>query len=247
MNYDKPELRDRLASEYVLGTLHGRARRRFQRLMKNDPALRAAVEFWEHELMPMAAPLSAPMPSADLWNRVAARVAPAARGAPEKQGFARWLQSLLEPRTLGMLATGLFLGLSLSIVMPPLLDRGGEDTGDRQLPASYAGILNDANGHPAMLVSSRRYGRIVDIKLLRPIGLGQDQVLQLWALPNTGAPISLGVVPAQGKGQVELPATSDELLASVTELAVSVAPKSAAPTPAPVGGFILRGPCAKFW
>ena len=95
MNYDRPELRDRLASEYVLGTLHGRARQRFQRLMKDDPALRAAVEFWERQLMPMAAPLSVATPSPELWNRVAARVAPP-RGSPEKSGIARWLA-----RTLG--------------------------------------------------------------------------------------------------------------------------------------------------
>jgi anti-sigma-K factor RskA len=246
MNYDRPELRDRLASEYVLGTLHGRARQRFQRLMKDDPALRAAVEFWERQLMPMAAPLSVATPSPELWNRVAARVAPP-RGAPEKSGLARWLARWLDPRTLGTLVAGLFLGLGLSLVLPPLLDRGDSGEGERQLPQSYAGILGDANGHPAMLVSSRRHGRIVDIKVLRAIGLGQDQVLQLWALPATGAPISLGLVPPQGKGRIELPATSEELLANVTELAVSVTPRNAASAPAPSGAFILRGPCAKFW
>src|SRR5213592_2619358 len=102
MNYDRPELRDRLASEYVLGTLHGRARQRFQRLMKDDPALRAAVEFWERQLMPRAAP---------------------PRGSPEKSGLARWLARWLDPRTLGTLVAGLFLGLGLSLVLPPLLDR----------------------------------------------------------------------------------------------------------------------------
>ncbi len=55
MNYARPELRDRLAAEYVLGTLHGGARRRFQRLLQQQPELRDAVEFWQRELMPMAA------------------------------------------------------------------------------------------------------------------------------------------------------------------------------------------------
>ena len=72
-------------------------------------------------------------------------------------------------------------------------------------------------------------------------------MLQLWALPVSGAPIPLGIVPAQGKGRIELSATSEELLANVTELAVSVAPSKAPPAPPASGTFILRGPCAKFW
>ncbi len=47
MNYQNPELRDRLAAEYALGTLRGAARRRFQRLMKDDPALRDLTLGWE--------------------------------------------------------------------------------------------------------------------------------------------------------------------------------------------------------
>ena len=39
MNYTRPELADRLASEYVLGTLQGRARRRFEALLPAHPAL----------------------------------------------------------------------------------------------------------------------------------------------------------------------------------------------------------------
>ena len=39
----RPEVIDRLASEYVLGTLEGGARRRFQQLMLERPAVRVAV------------------------------------------------------------------------------------------------------------------------------------------------------------------------------------------------------------
>ena len=40
MKYDNPELRDRLAAEYALGTLRGAARRRFQTPDGGDPGLR---------------------------------------------------------------------------------------------------------------------------------------------------------------------------------------------------------------
>ena len=40
MNYQDPTLRTRLAKEYVLGTLQGAARQRFERLLRYDAALR---------------------------------------------------------------------------------------------------------------------------------------------------------------------------------------------------------------
>ena len=43
MNYRRPELCDRLAAEYVLGTLHGRARARMQQLLRDDLLLQARV------------------------------------------------------------------------------------------------------------------------------------------------------------------------------------------------------------
>ena len=47
MDYSRPELADRLAAEYVLGTLQGPARRRFEALQQAHPALRQAVAQWQ--------------------------------------------------------------------------------------------------------------------------------------------------------------------------------------------------------
>jgi anti-sigma-K factor RskA len=76
MKYDRPELQQRLASEYVLGTLHGRARKRFQRLLAQHRELREAVALWERELVPLASSLTSPPPSPQVWDNIAARVAP---------------------------------------------------------------------------------------------------------------------------------------------------------------------------
>ena len=43
MDYSRPHLADSLAAEYVLGTLRGPARRRFEALLPAHPALAAAV------------------------------------------------------------------------------------------------------------------------------------------------------------------------------------------------------------
>ena len=54
MDYSRPELADRLASGYVLGTLRGPARRRFEALLPAHAMLRGAVRDWQDRLMPLA-------------------------------------------------------------------------------------------------------------------------------------------------------------------------------------------------
>ena len=66
MNSKDTDLRDCLASEYVLGTLSGPARRRFERDLERDAGLRALVVAWEERLGAIAAALPEQQPPADL-------------------------------------------------------------------------------------------------------------------------------------------------------------------------------------
>jgi len=82
MNYADPDLRDRLAAEYALGTLNGLARRRFERLLSSDRTLRSLVEDWELKLSPIAESVPALEPPAHVWDEIANRIAPAPAVAP---------------------------------------------------------------------------------------------------------------------------------------------------------------------
>lgn len=50
MRYDHSELMRQLGAEYVMGTLQGAARRRFERLLGTNEEARAQVAFWEQRL-----------------------------------------------------------------------------------------------------------------------------------------------------------------------------------------------------
>ncbi|MFN0301552.1 MAG: anti-sigma factor domain-containing protein [Burkholderiales bacterium] len=247
MNYDKPELRERLASEYVLGTLHGQARKRFQRLIRADLKTRVAVELWEQRLMPMGSPLTRTAPSGALWKGIEHRIAPQSRSATQG-ARPNLFERFFGLRALGPLAAGIAVGVIAMLIVPRF------DTSvrvavpqGRVLPEAYAGFLADQQGQSTLLISSQRHGKVADLKWLRPVSVAPDQVLQLWALAPNAAPISLGIVAAQEKPQITMPDTSEKLLSNVTELAVSVEPRGTAPVAQPSVPYLLRGPCAKFW
>jgi anti-sigma-K factor RskA len=77
MNYADPELRDRLAAEYALGTLRGPARRRFERLLSDNAQLRDLAEDWELRLNLLAESAPAVAPSVHIWEGIDERIGPA--------------------------------------------------------------------------------------------------------------------------------------------------------------------------
>ena len=85
MNYADPELRDRLAAEYALGTLRGPARRRFERLLSGDARLRDLAEDWELRVNLLAESAPAVAPPAHVWDQIAQRIGPAS--APMRESL----------------------------------------------------------------------------------------------------------------------------------------------------------------
>ena len=100
---NNPELLDRLAAGYALGTLRGGARRRFETLARDNATIRAAALVWQTRWSGLAELQDAVQPPPAVWTRIdnlvqagkagaAMQAARTAAAAPAPQG---WLGSLL--------------------------------------------------------------------------------------------------------------------------------------------------------
>src|SRR5262245_41835746 len=97
---------ERLAAEYVLGTLRGPARRRMNSMMRDSAMLRRAVAEWEERLNPMSEFSRAAQPSAKVWNSIA-RQLDLKRHEKKAAADSSLFDSLAFWRTLGTLSTAL--------------------------------------------------------------------------------------------------------------------------------------------
>lgn len=238
MNYDDPKLLDRLAAEYVLGSLPSRARRRFDRLRRQLPAAERAALDWERRLMPLSGSVPSERPPARVWEAIDERTGGASRRA--SIGSWSWL------RPLSAFALGVAVALGVVGLFPGILPLETIVQQRGTLPQSYVGILTDAQNDAVLLASSTRYGRVLSLKRLRPVDVPSGRVAVLWGLRRDGAPFAVGVVPPGDKSTITLPDTSEKLFSDVPRLAVSFETGLPAPgaTPAP---FVLTGHCVKLW
>ena len=243
-----PELLDRLAAEYALGTMRGGARRRVSKALASEPAWAQAVMRWQQQLLPLDAHVT-PLPAGEaLWRRIEVQAfgkrtaAPAATAAPSPvAALQRWWQRLLSPLPAGALALGLLMG-SLA---PGLWQQlgGGIDT---QLPESYVGVLATADGRQGLIVSSLRRGQVVDFKQITPVPVPPGQTLFLWSLDAKGEPQAIAALPQARFVSLPLVQPAEALFQRAVELAVSVEPAGATPAK-PSGAYVYRGLCGKLW
>ena len=245
----KSDLQERLAAEYALGTLRGRARERFRRWMAEDAAVASAAAKWETRLAPMTAAVAPLRPRARVWRAIQERLE---IGQPRAGGF--W-GNLVLWRSLGLAASGMAAALLVAIgliaprapepVPAPVVLRAPSN----EMGATYLAVLSDPKTRkPMLVVSAGRNSNDLWVKTLDPAIHVADKSLELWALPPGQAPKSLGLVAASEKmTALKLAAVADQSLAEAPALAVSLEPKGGSPTGAPTGPVLFSGPCIKYW
>lgn len=249
MKYQNLRLRQVLAAEYVLGTLHGRARRRFSRLLGTDAALLAEVRIWEARLAELNHGIAAVTPRAVVWASLAhqinalRKVTPiraAAAPAPRADLWRSW--ALLST------AASAILGLALwqQLQKPPQVITKTETVRVEvlvQAPLPYVAMLQPAGSEAKWKVSLYPEKGLIKVVTDGHYLIDENaKSLELWVVAKDG-PHSLGLLPTQGDGEMPMP--KDIKVEGDLTLAISLEPRGGSPTGKPTGPVLLAAPAVR--
>lgn len=245
-----PELVERLAAAYALGTLRGPARRRFEALARQHPGVRAAVLKWESHWSGLTEIQAEYTPPAAVWRRIDNLV----QADEAKAKLAQARQSITffsEPQHRWWHSWPLWQGTafaSLTIAALVVIQVGQQQKlevaqlqQERQSLAStkVVAILADGQAKAQLVVSYNTRDSVLIVEHVGAYRAADDKDLQLWALPPGNAPVSLGVLTRQGMMRVPL---KNQDLAAIPAMAVSLEPLGGVPGHSgPTGPVIFKG------
>ena len=223
MNYQRPQLLDELAAQYVLGTLRGPARRRFERYCRTNSSALHAVRRWEDRLVDLLANVVPVAPSALVWDRIKFRVRRESSLRPKRAfaTFGNWRFAAAAGIAALAIAFGLWTGFG---------------PGSSQLVAT---VVSQQQTQMWLIEAPRRRGEL-RVSAADNLALDPARAYELWALPGAGAaPVSLGLMPKSGRGTLELNEAQRLALSRSRQIAVSLEPPGGSPTGAPTGPVLF--------
>jgi anti-sigma-K factor RskA len=229
---DHPELAERIAAAYALGTLRGGARRRFESQARQSPSLRAAALAWQERFTAITELQVIMTPSPNVWKRIQnaldAQVKPraaAAENAPRSRSVGWWRFGAL-----AMSVAALVVGVHDVQLMSQLR---------AQPEIQYVAVLSDDRAAASVLVTFDPKRSTLTLKRLGAFNEGPDKSLQLWAVAPSGGPQSLGVLT--GAPVVKL-AAAEAQMRRAPLLAISLEPKGGVPGDrGPTGPVLFKG------
>jgi anti-sigma-K factor RskA len=224
------KLRDQLSAAYVVGTLKGAARRRFESYMKDSALIQREVGEWQDRLHPMAEFAGSVKPPARLWSAIEQRI----KGAESRWAF--WINlhnDLAFWRGLGLVST------TAACLLAAFLVTRAPDVALTST-TSFVAMLADDKSQPVIVITGDASRHQLVARLISHPAVEAGKSLELWAVPQKGNPRSLGLVSADGS--VTLPLPDFATPQSAPLLAVTLEPKGGSPNPnGPTGPILFKG------
>lgn len=240
MNLQKhPNRLDTLAAHYALGSLRGGARRRFETLARELPAVRLAAQDWQARLAGLTELQMSVPPNPVVWTRLQNLIAAeqaqkslAIERARQATAPTDWWRNLLLWRGVS------FIGTAVSVVAV-LVGLSLNDQLQTLPRVSYVAVLADEQSAASMLVTFDPLQRKLTLQRVGGYQEASNKSLQLWALPPGKGPQSLGVLSHEKLLRLTV---SEAQVNAVPTLAISLEPQGGVPSEhGPTGPVLFKG------
>jgi anti-sigma-K factor RskA len=221
MNYLTDERRHALSAEYVLGTLRGAARIRYQQLLMQFPQMRETKEQWESHINGLGEHLSPVAPDPIVWDRILKRLKiddyndlPDNVVVIPTSGTNWW-------KTWSMLSSAAFILLAILFIQPT--------TEVIENPQQFT-VVQNTEQKALWLIEI--YQQTIASTATQLVEQKASNDYQLWMVPKDGQPpISLGLLAQQGKVTLVKNPLFDST--DIAALAVSLEPLGGSPNGSP--------------
>ena len=228
MNITDRELIDGLCQRYVVGTMRGAARVRFEQILKNNKDLADSLLEWEEIMSPLALMLEPIAPSElslpRIMRSIKRKVVIQQDEVPQ-QRFA----------PLAMAAMIMLMGVgwwSAANQEPLVITKNIIKT---VVEESKVAVINSEKGDVLWLTKMYPKSGRIDVAVQGKLQPVADKDYELWALTASGKPVSLGLLPKSDKASLALSVAKLEALGSSAKLAVSLEPLGGSPKDVPTG------------
>lgn len=221
-----------IAGEYVLGVLSEAERLKVEARLAKDRPFAAMVSRWAENLSISGddEALHLPPGARSFFDRPLPRATPCDVVFSGRVSGGCWHSlALWRALALASLAVAAGLALSVSTLLAPR-------SGSGRLVANLAGT-----GTAVGLVA--RYDEARGALHVTPVagGAGKKKSLEVWLNEKGKAPVSLGVLPQTGEGELAVPAALRDRLVEGAVLSVSLEPMGGAPAGSVSGPVIASG------
>lgn len=234
LRYQNPELQDMLASNYVLGTLRGPARKRFERLMLTNSELSRRVHQWEAKMQPIHQTTPSIKPYKTTWKKILNSINPGTNNA--------LIEALQKQLRLYKSFTALAFTCALVVGIVAWSPWLAQPTGGS---INYVAVLKDNQQTPTMVVTLNKTGRLLTLDMLEKPQIKDGKNLQLWAISHkSGETKSLGAIKLEKHVEKSLSKPQWGLIKNAEYLIVSVEDPNLI-SPIPTGRIISKGLCVK--
>ena len=216
---------DALSGEYLLGTLRGAARRRYERALRDEPRVAQRLKYWQGVFTPRYSTMIEVQPSAQSWARLERTLGLARYRTP-------WYRSTAFLGAWAAASTAaLVLGVALQVMRPA----------PQITPTVEIARLAGKSGEPVVIAALTPDQSMLELRAVRAVLAGPAQSYELWLIPAEGGnPISLAVLGSLDARFAVPPAQAGRLRAGA-KLAVSLEPAGGSPTGAPTGPVLWAG------